>query len=213
MQAAAFAGPRRALLRNQDGNHEALKLFTQVPARPPWYKEGWCLFRSEDAAEGARVAAFDFDKTLHHGGMAWRLSSAHIPGRLRQLHEEGYRIVIFSNQHGPGRQRTREAMQAEVRDITARFDDFASFCRVPLQIFVAAARGDVGDAFRKPNIGMWELLCSSRCSRGTLPDPALSFYVGNSAGRKTDGNDVDRQFAQRLGLKFYTEAFLTSRGA
>ena len=51
-------------------------------------------------------------------------------------------IVIFSNQHGPGRQRTQEAMRAEVRDIVARFDDFASFCGVPLQIFVAAARGD-----------------------------------------------------------------------
>ncbi|OLQ13812.1 hypothetical protein AK812_SmicGene2179 [Symbiodinium microadriaticum] len=37
---------------------------------------------------------------------------------------------------------------------------------------------------------------------------AESFYVGNSAGRKTDGNDVDRQFAERLGLKFFTEAFL-----
>ncbi|OLQ13781.1 hypothetical protein AK812_SmicGene2180 [Symbiodinium microadriaticum] len=48
--------------------------------------QGWCLYRSIEAAEGSR-------------------------------------IVIFSNQHGPGRQRTMEAMQAEVRDITDRFDD------------------------------------------------------------------------------------------
>eukprot|EP00439_Symbiodinium_sp_Y106_P045940 s220_g5.t2 len=37
----------------------------------------------------------------------------HVPTRLRELQQQGYRIVIFSNQHGPGRQRTREAMQAE----------------------------------------------------------------------------------------------------
>mmetsp|Transcript_44441 Transcript_44441/g.92878 ORF Transcript_44441/g.92878 Transcript_44441/m.92878 type:complete len:216 (-) Transcript_44441:19-666(-) len=187
---------------------EALKLFSEVSLRKPWNREGWCLYRSTEAAEGSRIAAFDFDKTLHHGGSAWKLSAMHVPTRLRELQQQGYRIVIFSNQHGPGRQRTREAMQAEVRDITDRFDDFASFCGMPLQIFVAAARGDVGDVFRKPGPGMWQLLCSAQCSVGAPPDPAQSFYVGNSAGRKTDGNDVDRKFAEGLGLKFYTEAFL-----
>ena len=48
----------------------------------------------------ARIAAFDFDKTLHFGGSAWRLTSAHVPALFKQLHEEhGYKIVIFSNQH------------------------------------------------------------------------------------------------------------------
>mmetsp|Transcript_5801 Transcript_5801/g.10410 ORF Transcript_5801/g.10410 Transcript_5801/m.10410 type:complete len:208 (+) Transcript_5801:126-749(+) len=198
------SGSKRALLRSQ----EALRLLSRVPLPHPWQREGWCLFRSPDMVPGVKIAAFDFDKTLHYGGSAWKLSSSHVPGKFKELCSRGYKIVIFSNQHGPGRQKTPEAMVAEVTDIISRFDDFACFCEVPVQIFVAAARGDVGDPFRKPGTAMWDLL-TSRCNGGIVPDVLQSFYVGNSAGRRADGNDVDRAFAERLGLPFYTEAFLS----
>ena len=35
--------------------------------------------------------------------------------------------------------------------------------------------------------------------------------VGNSAGRRGDGNAVDEEFARRLGLAFHTEAFRSSQ--
>lgn len=189
----------------------ALELLAAAPLPAAWRREGWCLYRCpEGVRASARIAAFDFDKTLHFGGAAWWLSSAHIPGVLRRLHDdEGYKVVVFSNQHGPSRQRTQEGMHKAVQETLARFDSFATFCGLPLQMFVAAARADVDDPFRKPNIGMWELLASSPlCNGGVAPEPRASFYVGNAAGRKADGNDVDREFARRVGLEFRTEEWL-----
>ncbi|CAE8678073.1 unnamed protein product, partial [Polarella glacialis] len=148
--------------------------------------------------------------TLHFGGSAWRLSSAHIPPKLRQLYEQdGYKVVIFSNQHGAGKQKTPERMRDTVLETITRFEEFASFCGFPLQMFIAAARGDVNDPFRKPCTGMWDLMASCPdCNGGIQPDASQSFYVGNSAGRLTDGNDVDRDFARRVGVDFHTEDWL-----
>ncbi|CAK9042864.1 unnamed protein product [Durusdinium trenchii] len=71
-----------------------------------------------------------------------------------------FRVVIFSNQQGPGRQTSSERMQLEVAKLLSNFEDFYDFVRVDLQIFVSTARGDIGDPFRKPNTGMWKLFRS-----------------------------------------------------
>mmetsp|Transcript_12471 Transcript_12471/g.23961 ORF Transcript_12471/g.23961 Transcript_12471/m.23961 type:complete len:203 (-) Transcript_12471:33-641(-) len=199
----------RALQRSQAG----LELLGAVRLPAPWRKRGWCLYRCPmDAPPSLRIAAFDFDKTLHFGGMAWRLSSAHVPARLQQLHEEGFKVVVFSNQHAAGRQRTLDGMARAVHETIDKFEDFSRFCGVPMQIYVAIARGDVDDPFRKPNVGMWELLCSeAACNGGIVPDARQSFYCGNSAGRSSDGNDVDWEFALRSGLEFRTENWLAPR--
>eukprot|EP00747_Dinoflagellata_sp_TGD_P195919 gnl/TRDRNA2_/TRDRNA2_65306_c0_seq1.p1 gnl/TRDRNA2_/TRDRNA2_65306_c0~~gnl/TRDRNA2_/TRDRNA2_65306_c0_seq1.p1 ORF type:complete len:221 (-),score=36.89 gnl/TRDRNA2_/TRDRNA2_65306_c0_seq1:79-741(-) len=194
----------------------ALELLAAVELPAPWAREGMCLYRCPvGVAPSSRIAAFDFDKTLHFGGAAWRLSSAHVPARLRELHDlGGYKLVLFSNQHAAGRQRTPEDMDLHVRQTLARFDDFVEFCKLPMQIFVAVARGDVDDHFRKPNTGMWELLASSpHCNGGVPPDVGQSFYVGNAAGRLGDFSDVDIEFARRVGLEFRTEGWLTEASA
>ncbi|CAJ1366682.1 unnamed protein product [Effrenium voratum] len=178
----------------------AMKLFAALDLPSPWKRQGWCLYRCLPAP-AAKVAGFDFDKTLHFGGTAWKLSSVHIPEKLKRLQQDGYTVVIFSNQHGPGRQRTLEGMRKEVEDIVRRFEDFRAFCGMELHMFVAVARGDIDDPFRKPNTGMWDLM-SSLCSS---PKVRHSFYVGNSAGRLGDDSAVDRGFAKRLGMTFYSE--------
>nr|QDO16397.1 bifunctional polynucleotide phosphatase/kinase [Lingulodinium polyedra] len=200
----------RALQRSRAG----LEMLAAIRLPAPWLREGWCLYRCPVSVRpSARVAAFDFDKTLHFGGAAWRLSSVHVTARLRQLYDAGYNVAIFSNQHAAGRQLTHDGMEKAVRETISRFDDFVSFCGLPLQVFIAVARGDVNDPFRKPNTGMWQLLATSpRCNGGTVPDARQSFYVGNSAGRSTDGNSVDIEFARRVGLEFRTEDWLSPRG-
>eukprot|EP00931_Biecheleriopsis_adriatica_P047175 TRINITY_DN27166_c0_g1_i1.p1 TRINITY_DN27166_c0_g1~~TRINITY_DN27166_c0_g1_i1.p1 ORF type:complete len:259 (+),score=45.12 TRINITY_DN27166_c0_g1_i1:42-779(+) len=238
-------------LRSLQRSRDALQLLAALKLPAPWQRHDWCLFCCRGKPpSSAKVAGFDFDKTLHFGGPAWRLSSAHIPSRLKQLGREGtfhcfgkaaasavaaaakgsrsetvgqrpegalilaplrfrYRIVLFSNQHGPGKQRTLEGMRDTVRETLCRFDEFANFCNVPMQIFLATARGDINDPYRKPNTAMWDLMVSiSKENECIVPDASQSFYVGNSAGRQTDGNDVDREFARRLGLEFRTEAWL-----
>ena len=191
----------KALERSRHG----LKLLGEVELPSPWQKEGWCLYRFTGRSVGrsVKVAAFDFDKTLYFGGSSWKLSSARIPQQLQALEESGYMLAVFSNQQGPGRQRSSENMFLEVQKLLQTFEDFHDFAGVDLQMFISTARGDIDDPYRKPNIGMWDLLLSF------LPiDVSQSFYVGNSAGRKNDQNDVDAEFARRVGLRFYTEEFL-----
>ena len=96
-------------------------------------------------------------------------------------------------------------MKAEVEDVLKTFDEFHAFVGVDLHIFLATARGDINDPFRKPNTGMWELF-SSLSDRPF--DLGQSFFVGNSAGRKGDPSSVDADFARRVGLAFYTEDWL-----
>lgn len=65
------------------------------------------------------------------------------------------------------------------------------------------------DKFRKPAVGMWELL-KDRIFKGSKIDMGESFYCGDAAGRpatatrKKDFTDTDIKFAANVGLKFYT---------
>jgi bifunctional polynucleotide phosphatase/kinase len=81
-----------------------------------------------------------------------------------------------------------------------------------------------GDQYRKPGIGLYELLLQLYEAKGlevgtfwissprdqrtnTFPldvDLENSFYVGDAAGRAGDHNDTDRKFAINAGLTFYT---------
>ena len=73
---------------------------------------------------------------------------------------------------------------------------------VPVQTFVACRK----DACRKPETGMWTLLESELFNGGVGVDRALSFYVGDAAGRAGDHSDSDAKFAENLRVLFFTEA-------
>eukprot|EP00931_Biecheleriopsis_adriatica_P047176 TRINITY_DN27166_c0_g1_i2.p1 TRINITY_DN27166_c0_g1~~TRINITY_DN27166_c0_g1_i2.p1 ORF type:complete len:149 (+),score=21.63 TRINITY_DN27166_c0_g1_i2:42-449(+) len=77
-------------LRSLQRSRDALQLLAALKLPAPWQRHDWCLFCCRGKPpSSAKVAGFDFDKTLHFGGPAWRLSSAHIPSRLKQLDREG----------------------------------------------------------------------------------------------------------------------------
>lgn len=71
---------------------------------------------------------------------------------------------------------------------------------LPFQILVATSK----DAYRKPNIGMWEFFCQS-CNGDVKVDKKKSFFVGDAAGRGKDHGKSDKEFATNCGLTFYTE--------
>ncbi|KAJ9105946.1 hypothetical protein QFC19_003280 [Naganishia cerealis] len=68
------------------------------------------------------------------------------------------------------------------------------------QVLAATAK----DEYRKPGIGLYELLLNLYESKGLEIDIENSFYVGDAAGRAGDHNDTDRKFAVNAGLTFYT---------
>lgn len=84
-----------------------------------------------------------------------------------------------------------------------RLEGFIKLVNVPIQVFIACGSStEPADPFRKPKIGMWNLL-KNHFNSGLPIDMDKSFYVGDAAGRKNDHSDADIKFAEAIGLKFY----------
>lgn len=77
----------------------------------------------------------------------------------------------------------------------------------PIHVYLAVGRGNAKDRYRKPETSMWDLFVR-RFPEGFEIDYANSFFVGNNAGRKNDKTNSDLIFAERTGLRFFTEEFI-----
>ncbi|KAK9237218.1 polynucleotide kinase 3 phosphatase-domain-containing protein [Lipomyces kononenkoae] len=136
-------------------------------------------------------------------------------------------LVIFSNQSGialsPSASTTKKKAKTHMDETKTRLWQFktklAAIMKplgLPCYIVAATAKDD----FRKPQIGMWRLvkeayerhlqpLLESESERldGSIEvelDTENSFFVGDAAGRKGDHSTVDKNFANNLGIRFYT---------
>ena len=153
-----------------------------------------------------KVAAFDFDFTLvktksnkkfPEDENDWEYWDKSVLGKLKFLSEEGYIMVIFSNQNGVGTGKVKESM------VINRFNNFIKSTKLDWICMAAKEK----DLMRKPNIGMWNFLF-----KNYKINMKKSFYVGDAAGRvknyvnkrKKDFSSSDRKFAINLNLNFYT---------
>lgn len=158
-----------------------------------------------------KVAGFDIDGTIittqsgkvfptHPGD--WRLLYyKEIPKKLKKLHEEGYKVVFFTNQLGVTKGKIN------IADLKTKFIDVVDDIGIPVQILVSTK----GGLYRKPAPGMWNFL-KEKLNGGVEVDMSQSFYVGDAAGRpkdwapkkKKDFSNSDRLFALNVGLEFKT---------
>lgn len=169
-----------------------------------------------------RIAAFDFDDTLiatksglkfARGEDDWKWWHDSVPSRLKKLHEEGYAIVVISNQGAvslradaktpvAGQMRSLNNIKGKIKAVALALD-------VPLSVYAATGK----DEFRKPRGGLWGVL---RRDYGLVGegevDVKASFFVGDAggreedkaAGRKKDHSCSDRDFAANVGIAFHT---------
>eukprot|EP01127_Copromyxa_protea_P001970 TRINITY_DN1186_c0_g1_i2.p1 TRINITY_DN1186_c0_g1~~TRINITY_DN1186_c0_g1_i2.p1 ORF type:complete len:394 (-),score=106.18 TRINITY_DN1186_c0_g1_i2:55-1236(-) len=167
----------------------------------------------------AKIAAFDMDHTIlfpksgakfPNGRKDWQWWNSLVPEKLKSLHEEGYKVVIFTNQGGIEKNKQNKS------DITGKISDVAKELGIPIQAFVAGAE----DNYRKPFTAMWDYMVE-HLNDGVEIDMEASFYCGDAAGRpagwkagaKKDFNVTDRKFAFNIGIKFLTpeELFLEQK--
>eukprot|EP00742_Colponemidia_sp_Colp-10_P016472 GILJ01018880.1.p1 GENE.GILJ01018880.1~~GILJ01018880.1.p1 ORF type:complete len:376 (-),score=52.85 GILJ01018880.1:168-1295(-) len=162
---------------------------------------------------GDKVAGFDMDDTLittvsgakfAADSSDWKFVDPSVAPRLVDLHREGYKIVIFTNQKGITVGKTPLAT------LKTKIGHVIKALGVP--VFVCMSSDD--DIYRKPRTGMWDATCGATT---VGVDVANSFYVGDAAGRKGDFSASDYKFALNVGLKFFTpESFFlgdkTARG-
>jgi len=170
------------------------------------------IFREQEDGlhASAKIAAFDFDGCLAKtsvriiGADKWSLQYKSIPKILQSLYNDGYKLVIFTNESNIDcwKNKRQEAVDSKV----GRLDNFIECVKVPMQVFIACGlgqgKGTPDDPYRKPNPGMWWLM-AQHFNSGIEIDMDKSFYVGDAAGREKDHSDADIKFAEAIGLKFH----------
>jgi len=148
--------------------------------------------------ENNKIAAFDLDWTIIRSihGIFPKSSDdwAFLPNRITTLKaysDAGYTLAIFTNQGYSGA-KLNIAIDRVNNVITA-----LNTQGINPWVFVSTSK----DIYRKPNIGMWQVLEKS------LPqtiEKEISFYCGDAAGRSSDHSSDDILFASNIGVPFYT---------
>ncbi|BFZ15733.1 hypothetical protein BsWGS_18772 [Bradybaena similaris] len=168
------------------------------------------VFTSKGVCPSRSIAGFDLDGTIivTKSGKAfpenaddWKICMPEIFNKLKDLQRDKFKIVIFTNQLGVARNKTK------IEDLMKKINNVVAKLQVPVQVFIATHEG----RYRKPMTGMWEIL-QNRYNDGVSIDLASSFYVGDAAGRqvnwapkkKKDFSCSDRLFAINVGITFKT---------
>lgn len=105
-----------------------------------------------------QIAAYDLDGTLilTKSGRVfpinrddWTLANSAIKIMLKNLINNGYKIVIFTNQAGISRGKT------SVVDFKYKIEKIIQELEIPVQVFIATSDYNI---YRKPAPGMWDAL-------------------------------------------------------
>jgi bifunctional polynucleotide phosphatase/kinase len=131
-----------------------------------------------------------------------------VPEKLKQLHKDGYTLVIFSNQQ----EVTKGNLTVQqVISCIEQFIKAAVGTNIPIIVLVATDPYH----YRKPATGMWDRMVHECFGNyASQIDMKNSIHVGDAAGRpiawngdpekKKDFSCVDRKFALNVGIKFQT---------
>jgi bifunctional polynucleotide phosphatase/kinase len=137
----------------------------------------------------AKIAAFDYDwtlvspkdgKTFPSNVEDWQWLYPNIPDELKRLNDEGFSVVIFTNQ-------SKDWKVLQIQTVAASLE-------IPIFVVIARQKCDY-----KPNPILYDVLVGS-----AKVDKAASFFVGDALGRKGDFADSDKVFAENICLKCYS---------
>lgn len=137
----------------------------------------------------AKIAAFDYDwtlvspkdgKTFPSNVEDWQWLYPNIPDELKRLNDDGFSIVIFTNQ-------SKDWKVLQIQSVAASLE-------IPIFVVIARQKCDY-----KPNPILYDVLVGS-----AKVDKAASFFVGDALGRKGDFADSDKVFAENICIKCYS---------
>ena len=144
------------------------------------------IYNLNKAQLKAKIAAFDYDhtlvcpkdgKTMPSDVEDWKWLYPNIPDELKRYNDEGFSIVIFTNQS-----KSWKVIQIQYVMQTLQ---------IPVFIVVASDKCDY-----KPNPVLYDVLVGS-----AKVDKEQSFFVGDALGGKGDWADSDKVFAENIGFK------------
>lgn len=139
-------------------------------------------------AKSDKFAVFDYDGTLvtpkgshpfTKSREDWQYKFPNIKSKLQELLKDGYSLAIRSDQ-------SKSWKLLQIKDV---LDDL----NLPIVAIIST-----DPEYNKPNPNLFiEVL-------GPIITIDKSFFVGDAAGRESDWSSVDKDFAEIVGLKFYT---------
>lgn len=173
-----------------------------------------------------RIASFDLDDTLIHyskhkkNKTKWKLVDNEIIDKINDLVVNHYIIIVFTNQSGMGYRKDFDKLKwiKMINEMVGVLTSKITNGKYYFAIYVAKCY----DLYRKPNIGMWELMkddLREQFNISKLQISKKSFFCGDAAGRihpghfkkilhpsspKGDFSDTDRKFALNIGINFLT---------
>jgi len=135
-----------------------------------------------------KMASFDYDwtivnptdgKTFPSNIDDWMWLYPTVPEKIKQYYEDGYMIVIFTNQSKTWK---CEQIQMVMKQL-----------EIPLFVVIATEKTEY-----KPNPILFNTAFGEEINKEE------SFFVGDALGRKSDFSDSDKGFAENIGVKWYS---------
>ncbi|KAL8378095.1 hypothetical protein RB595_008683 [Gaeumannomyces hyphopodioides] len=180
----------------------------------------------EPRSKRRKIAVFDLDSTLittasgkkfANSPSDWRWWDPSVPSKLQSLYNDGYRVVILSNQAGLTLHPDPKA-KGPAKSTEAKLDQFKQKCssvlaqlNIPTTLYAATAK----DVFRKPRVGMWTEMLEDYDLDPADVDLEHSIFVGDAGGRTAqpvkgakslpkDFSCSDRNLAHNIGIPYQT---------
>ena len=134
----------------------------------------------------SKMAGFDFDWTIVNpkdGNILpksiddWVWLYPNVPTKIKEFHEKGYMITIFTNQ-------SKKWKHEQIKNVL-------NLLNIPIFVVIATNK-----LTYKPNtILLNELIGDNKI------DKPNSFFVGDALGRRSDFSDCDIRFAEEIDIK------------
>ena len=146
------------------------------------------IYNLNNAVYNEKMAAFDYDWTLvcPKGGKTfpsniddWEWLYPNIPEKIKNYYEDGFMIVIFTNQSKSWK---HEQIQLVAKTLN-----------IPIFIVIATEK-----IYYKPNPVLFNLFIGNN-----KINKDKSFFIGDAIGRTSDFSDSDKVFAENIGIPCY----------
>lgn len=157
------------------------------------------IYKINEPKFRTKMASFDYDwtlvspkngKTFPKDVDDWTWLYPNIITKIKELYDDNYMIVIFSNQ-------SKEWKHEQIKIVAEQL-------QIPVFVCIAQLKEDY-----KPNTILFDKLVGKK--KINLDE---SFFVGDALGRKTDFADSDKVFAENISIKYYApEVFFHTKVA
>lgn len=143
------------------------------------------IYNINNADYREKMASFDYDwtivnpkdgKTFPTNINDWQWLYPDVPNKIKKYYEDGYMIVIFTNQSKTWKY---EQIKLVIKTL-----------EIPVFIVIATEKINY-----KPNLNLFTTFI-----KNNKIDKDKSFFIGDALGRKTDFSDSDKIFAENIGI-------------